>query len=173
MIENILIVDTETTGLFPDKGDTVIEIAVVLFNLKFKTVLQQFSTLFPCETNPVEHINHIKADVTKEKFSNIWAGNILTSMLHSADVCVAHNAPFDKKFVATLDFGKEFSEKEWICTKSDFRWPVLLARKRLEDICIAMKVPYVHAHRALADCLLLVQCFENVVDLEERFSSFG
>lgn len=173
MIDNILIVDTETTGLDTRKGDQIIEIAAVLFNLKYKTVLQQFATLLKCSSNPVEKINHIKAEATQVKFSTDCMNNVLKAMLKNADVCVAHNAEFDQKFIATLgELGLLFLEKPWVCTKGNFTWPVPLPRLRLEDICVAMKVPYVNAHRALADCLLLAQCFEKVDDLEERFSNF-
>lgn len=198
MIENILIVDTETTGLMPDKGDKVIEIAAVLFNLKHRTVLQSFATLYPCETNPVERINHIKAEATQCKYpfvrnpykeellDDVWKNpqeastliyqevilvdTIMIEMLHAAQACVAHNAEFDKKFVKTLAYGNAFLNKRWICTKAHFTWPIPLNRFRLEDICNAMKVPYDNPHRALTDCLLLAQCFEKIEDLESRFN---
>lgn len=196
MIENILIVDTETTGLMPDKGDKIIEIGAVLFNLKHKTILQSFSTLFPCHNNPVERINHIKAEATqcnypfvvnpykqesKEAWKNpveevivydeiIMADSILIAMANAADACVAHNAEFDKRFIKTLNCGTAFLNRRWICTKAHFTWPVPLGRFRLEDICNAMKVPYDNPHRALVDCLLLAQCFERIDDLEARFN---
>jgi DNA polymerase III epsilon subunit-like protein len=194
MIENILILDTETTGLSPEKGDIVIEIAAVLFNVKHKAILQSFSTLLPCIENPVEKINHISVAMTKCDYpfvdknpdldelldnpvapfvvfhpdSPITFFDIIIEMSNSAQACVAHNAKFDKSFIATLRCGKHLLEKPWICTKANFTWPVALQRLRLEDICIAMRVPYIHAHRALADCLLLSQCFQNVSDLQER-----
>ncbi len=172
MIENILIIDTETTGLSPEKGAKLIEIAVVLFNVKHRSILQSYSTLLPCNENPVENINHIKADVT---LSNFYLGLMdvtIRMMAYDAQVCVAHYAEFDKRFIATLpDTVRQIIlDKPWICTKANFTWPVSLSRLRLEDICKAMGVPYINAHRALADCLLLAQCFEKVEDLEDRLS---
>ena len=197
MIENVLIIDTETTGLSPEKGAKVIEVAAVLFNIKHRSVLQCFSTLLPCDENPVEKINHIKAGATRcdypfmsnkptqEQFENIFddpgmaatiflderlsLDTILIEMANAAQVCVAHNAQFDKKFIAMLSCGQALLSKQWICTKSNFTWPYPLCRLRLEDICYSMNVPYVNAHRALVDCLLLTQCFEKIDDLQERF----
>jgi len=184
MIENIMILDTETTGLHATRGDKVIEVAVILFNLKYKSVLQSFSTLCPCDENPVEKINHIPANSTKENYPYLLerkADNetssyyyfmdiILLSMADAAQAIIAHNAAFDRAFVATMgDCGDNLSRRKWICTKSNFTWPVHLTRFRLEDICNGMGVPYVNAHRAMNDCQLLAQCFEKVQDVEERF----
>lgn len=170
MIENILIIDTETTGLEPSKGAKTIEVAAVLFNLKNKVVLQNYSTLLPCETNPVEHINHISVDATNCNFSLCLLDSILINMAANAQACVAHNAVFDKKFLSLLGCGQHLLNKKWICTKANFTWPVPLSRLRLEDICNGMKVPYVQAHRALNDCLLLAQCFGKIEDLQHRFN---
>lgn len=170
MIENVLIVDTETTGLHPDKGDKLIEIAAVLYNIKYKTILQQFSTLFPCEVNPVEHINGISAESTREEYQLEFVNSQLKIMLHSAGAVVAHNAPFDRKFVRELKL-PEFDEMPWICTKADFEWPVNLHRNRLEDVCVSMGVPYIDAHRALNDCRLIAACFDRVVDLAMRLNN--
>lgn len=196
MIENILILDTETTGLNAKKGDQIIEIAVVLFNLKYKCVLQCFSTLLPCHENPVESINHIPADATLCDYPHaIEDGSFelnddfymscedstviipydffynitIKEMFNHCDAIVAHNMQFDMGFIEQLPKSAFLLEKKWICTKKNFTWPVHLKRLRLQDICDAMHVPYVNAHRAMADCLLLAQCFQNVEDLQARF----
>ncbi len=170
MIENVLIVDTETTGLHPDKGDQLIEIAAVLYNIKHKTILQQFSTLFPCDANPVEHINGISAESTREEYPLEFVNSQLKIMLQSVGAVVAHNAQFDRKFVRELKL-PEFDEMPWICTKADFEWPVNLHRNRLEDVCVSMGVPYIDAHRALNDCRLIAACFDRVVDLAMRLNN--
>jgi DNA polymerase-3 subunit epsilon len=171
-MENVLIIDTETTGLDPSKGAIMIEIGAMLYNLKHKQVLQNFSTFLPCDSNPVENINNIKAEVTREKMP-VEAGLIfLKYMADKADAMVAHNAEFDRKFLQTNEIlSGSFAGKKWICTKKDFRWPVQLYRNRLQDICSAMGVPYADAHRALIDCHFLALCFTKVDDLEQRMIS--
>lgn len=171
MIENVLILDTETTGLHPDKGAQIIELGAILYNVKHKAILQQFSTLFPCETNPVEHINHISAELTKGKYMADHMKDALISMIANCDAFVAHNAPFDRNFLlADARMGDLFHSKPWICTQRDFKWPALLTRFRLQDVCGAMGIPYVEAHRALTDCNFIAQCFSKIDDLEERIN---
>lgn len=166
MIENILILDTETTGLDPQKGAKLIEIGALLYNVQHKIVTQVLSSFFPCEENPCENINNIKSEWTKLGMSYASAIEMINGMAKHAYLVVAHNAEFDRKFMATLKC--EVNNKRWICTKRDFRWPVTLFRNRLEDICKAMDVPYVNAHRAIADCTFLANCFTKVSDLEIR-----
>lgn len=170
MIENVLIVDTETTGLEPSKGAKLIEIAAILYNVKHRTILQQFSTLLPCDENPVENINNISAESTRVKMPLTLMVPLLTQMADHAQAWVAHNAQFDKKFIATIEPQPaiRFTDRKWICTKADFRWPVQLYRTRLEDVCTAMGVAYVDAHRALTDCDFIAKCFTKVADLENR-----
>ena len=169
MINNILILDTETTGLSPEKGDKIIELALLLFNVKHKSILQSFSTLFPCYENKVQSINKISPELTQLKYSTEYFNYIL-DLIANSDAIIAHNADFDKRFVLTLPYGEIFTNKPWICTKNNFTWPVPLSRLRLQDICLAMGVNYTDAHRALQDCILLSKCFEKVEDLEYRLN---
>jgi DNA polymerase-3 subunit epsilon len=125
--------------------------------------------LLPCDSNPVQNINHISPESTQSNYSLANLDSILMGLVDSAQVCVAHNAEFDKRFISLLSTGQHILNKPWVCTKANFTWPATLPRLRLEDICNAMRVPYVNAHRALADCLLLAQCFQRVEDLEARF----
>lgn len=169
---NLVIVDTETTGLFPEKGALCIEVGALLYNVEHKKVTQTFSTFLPCERNEVEHVNNIKAEWTRCVMAKEMPFRFLNEMASCADFVVAHNAEFDKKFLLTIPAlaGKHLFNTKWVCTKEGFPWPVNLTRRRLQDVCVAMKVPYVDAHRALTDCQFLADCFSKVDDLEDRFS---
>lgn len=170
MIENVLIVDLETTGLHPEHSAQIIELGAILYNIKHKAILQQFSTLIPCNENPVQHINNINPEITKLiPYYPYWEDVLTVMVNHAKDVCVAHNAQFDKKFLLHNNrFKYLFADTKWICTKNDFKWPVPLKRNRLQDVCEAMGVPYVNAHRSLADCTFIAQCFSKVEDLQQR-----
>jgi DNA polymerase-3 subunit epsilon len=173
VIENILIIDTETSGLEPQKGAKLIEIGALLYNVKHKQILQTLSTFLPCDENPVQHINHIDAEWTRCNMGTLAAVHFLYEMADHASFLVAHNAHFDEKFLNTYPLDSKFRERKWICTKRDFEWPVQLFRNRLEDICSAMGVNYVNAHRALTDCTFLASCFGKISDLEQRLECAG
>ena len=66
IIEKILILDTETTGLNENK-DEIIEIGCILFHITSKSVLSQVSFLFPVSSNEAEYVNGISAEVTNIK----------------------------------------------------------------------------------------------------------
>jgi DNA polymerase III subunit epsilon len=168
MIETVLILDTETTGLDPEKGAKLIEVGLILYSVTHHAIIQQFSTLFPCDENKAEDINHISAAMSRVPKATSFIGPMIIELAAKSDAIIAHNAQFDKKFMATLPYCKDMCNKLWICTKNDFNWPVQLFRKRLSDICKAMDVSYVDAHRALADCDLIAKCFNKVDDLKYR-----
>ena len=169
-VRNILILDTETNGLHPSKGALLIEIGALLYNIEHRKILQTLSAFLPCYENPVQHINNIEPVWTTQADGK-WSVDALMDMSYNADCIVAHNAQFDKAFIESVVWEEhEFWKKKWICTKNDFKWPVHLARNRLQDVCNAMGVPYVDAHRALIDCHFLADCFSKVSDLQERFN---
>jgi DNA polymerase-3 subunit epsilon len=167
---NVLIIDTETTGLDPSKGAKCIEVGALLFNVETKAVIQSLSTLLPCDENPCENINHIAVEWTQAEKPWGAALHFLAFMAEHSKYIIAHNADFDKKFMATLPIR---IDRHWICTKNDFRWPVQLYRKRLQDICEAMGVQYTNAHRAINDCGFIAKCFKKVEDLEQRLLDAG
>lgn len=168
-MENICIIDTETTGLDHTKGK-VLEVAAVLYNIPTRTVIAQVSTLCYAEENPAFEINRISVDSLKKTPPNVEGGamGLLVSMIMEAEALVAHNAEFDKKWISTVSpLALSCRDKKWICTKNDVIWPV---RKgiplSLVSICVDLGVPVVSAHRALSDCLLIVDALECLEDID-------
>lgn len=167
---NLLILDLETTGLKPSECATI-EIGAILYNVEHQQMLQCFSSLLPCQENPVEHINKIPAALTQQKYDSYPFHSAFENMAFQSDAIIAHNASFDRGFINEIE---EFKSKEsslqkkpWICTKNDFKWPSRPTRLRLQDICASFHIPYVEAHRSLSDCQLLAKCLSKVSNLKE------
>ena len=165
--KNILILDTETTGL-DNENDDCVEVGSILFNVKSRSVLAQQSFLLPVEINNAEKINNIPAEITRLPQPLSEAITYFESLVRVSDVIVAHNAEFDMKW---FGFNKlPQIEKQWICSMDDITWPAdrqLKTRPSVRDLALAYGVPVWNAHRALTDCIYLSEVFKRCSDLEK------
>ena len=164
---NILILDTETTGL-DNENDDCLEVGSILFNVKSRAVLAQQSFLLPVEVNKAEKINNIPASITRLPQPLDEAINYFESLVQVSEVIVAHNAEFDRKW---FGFNKlPHIEKQWICSMDDITWPAdrqLKTRPSVRDLALAYGVPVWNAHRALTDCIYLAEVFKRCSELEK------
>jgi DNA polymerase-3 subunit epsilon len=163
----LLIVDTETSGLDPATGKCL-EVGAVLFDVPHRAVLSQLSFLLPASANPAQHVNGIDPAVTRLEQPWRQSLQMLDAMVAGADAVLAHNAAFDRQW-----FGIEplpALDRPWICTMDDIPWPAdrqLKPRPSLQALALAYGVPVWAAHRALTDCIYLVQVLERCADLEQ------
>jgi len=162
----LLIVDTETSGLDPATGQCL-EVGAVLFDVAARAVLCQVSFLLPAATNPARHVNGIDPAVTQR--SQPWRQGLelFGAMAREAQALVAHNAVFDRQWFGIAPLPA--IDRPWICSMEDIRWPAdrqLRATPSVRDLALAYGVPVWAAHRALTDCIYLVQVFERCADLE-------
>jgi DNA polymerase-3 subunit epsilon len=170
-IQNVLIVDTETTGLSPEEG-TCIEVGAILFNVEQRSVVAQLSFVLPCLLNSAYDINKISPLLTTIGPDPEVGVLVFKQLMAHADALVAHNAEFDRQW-----FGLGVLpdvELPWICTMSDVPWPKglgLKGRPSVAALALAHGVPVWAAHRALTDCIYLAQVFERCEDLEAILQS--
>ena len=165
--KNILILDTETTGL-DNKNDDCLEVGSILFNVKTRAVLAQQSFLLPVENNNAEKINNIPAEITRLPQPLSEAIKYFESLVRVSDVIVAHNAEFDMKWFGLNKLPQ--IEKKWICSMDDITWPSdrqLKTRPSVRDLALAYGVPVWNAHRALTDCIYLAEVFKRCSELEK------
>jgi DNA polymerase-3 subunit epsilon len=165
--QRLLILDTETTGLVPQR-DRCIELGAVLFDVPRRSVLSQVSLLLPCEQNPAQAVNGIDPVLTQQP--QPWQQGLqwFEALLAAADVVVAHNAAFDRQWFGMAPLPA--IDKPWLCSMDDIRWPAerqLRSNPSVRDLALAYSVPVWAAHRALTDCIYLAQVFERCSDLEQ------
>lgn len=162
----LLILDTETTALSPDQGHCI-EVGAVLFDVASRSTLMQVSFLLPCERNPAQAVNGIAAAVSR--LPQPWAQGLacFQAMVESADAVLAHNASFDRQWFGRGELAA--LDKPWICSMEDIRWPAerqLRPNPSVRDLALAYGVPVWEAHRALTDCIYLVQVLQRCEDLQ-------
>lgn len=174
----LLIIDTETTGLDPEK-DRIIEVGAVLFDPEAGVPVACGSRLIqhpnaPKADNPAEAINRIPESVLSGPWPDYDPATLLyvmdelcdgTGIVGKSDAglpyLVAHNAAFDSSF---LDVDED---RTWICTKHDVEWDrVPGGTGSLVQIALAYDVGVVRAHRAIEDCLTLAAILSRVHALE-------
>ena len=166
-INNILIIDTETTGL-DEKKDAVIEVGCILFNVPSKSVLSQLSFLLPVKNNQAEFINKISVEVSN--ITQPWneSLNLFLMLVNHADYLVAHNVEFDKKWFN--DKNLPLLDKKWICSLDDMDWSFiksLKSRPSVTDLSLAFNIPVWNLHRALSDCYYLSEVFKRCENLQD------
>ena len=170
-VNRCLIIDTETSGL--EESASVIEVGAILYSVDNQCVLQEMATLLPAEANEAEPVNRIKLAALREiafMRSAAFSLELLFAMSKSADVYVAHNAEFDSKRVfGNTDF-LPLASLPWLCTMSDFKWPLAtLETGSLINLALDHGVGVASAHRALTDCRLIASLFDRMADLPAMF----
>jgi len=167
---NLLIIDTETSGLDP-QNSCVIELGAILYSVDHQTSLHHISTLICASENPAERINRIPATALITLSSRIQSYALQTfwEMVQQADYAVAHNAEFDAQW-----FGlgclpvltRDGFPLRWLCTATDFTWPNQnRPGESLVNLALAHGIGVGSAHRALTDCQLIASLFDRMEDL--------
>ncbi|RLB72280.1 MAG: 3'-5' exonuclease [Deltaproteobacteria bacterium] len=171
--EPVIVLDFETTGLYPDNGDRVIEIGAVL--LRDQKIIDQFQSLINpgyYVSDEIEAITGIsnamlsgapKAPEAMAKFVKFIGTHPL----------VAHNASFDQHFLETElgYFGKK-RPLNFGCTLRIARrlYPDVINYK-LETLVRYKEIPVKSQfHRALADAEMAALLWVKIIeDLKSQF----
>lgn len=171
--ETVIVLDFETTGLYPNNGDRVIEIGAVL--LRNNQIVDQFQSL----VNPGFFINREIETITG--ISNTMlseapaTAKVMEKFVKFFDThpLVAHNASFDQLFLETelSHIGKK-RPLNFGCTLRIARrlYPEVVNYK-LETLVRYKKLPATgRFHRALADAEMAALLWVKIIeDLKEQY----
>lgn len=149
-----LCLDTETTGL-DFRRDRIIELGVVAFEYDAKTgeiyrITDRYSGFedpgFPIPPE-VREITGISDEmVCGQAFDDAF----MNALAAKADLVIAHNAAFDRKFVEARY--PAYAKLPWACTVSQIDWgSERLSSRTLEFLLFKTGSLTINAHRALDD----------------------
>lgn len=159
-------IDFETTGLFPTRHDRVVEVGVVFVD-ESGQVEGEWSTL----VNPGRDVGptHLHGITAREVLRAPTFADIAPLLLRSVAgrTVVAHNAPFDARFLR-VELGRAgFSwtgpDIPALCTMQLAGRYVRSRSRRLGDCCRAAGLEQVGAHEALADARAVAGLLAHVI----------
>ena len=171
--ETIVVIDFETTGLYPDNGDRVIEIGAVM--LRDLEIVDQFQSLINpgyFVSSEIESITGITNAMLSEAPKAPEAMEKFVKFIGTYPL-VAHNASFDQHFLETElgYFGKK-RPLNFGCTLRIARrlYPDVINYK-LETLVRYKEIPVKSQfHRALADAEMAALLWVKIIeDLKSQF----
>lgn len=118
-------VDVETTGLYPYRGDEVVELAVVLFAFdpavgEIKGVVEEYVGLREPAV-PIHPDAAAQHGLTAEQLRGQRLDEKrVIAILDRAPVLVAHNAAFDRSFLERLF--PAYGARPWLCSMEGIDW---------------------------------------------------
>lgn len=165
MTTSFAVLDTETTGLDPNDGHRVIEVALIRYDMTGRK-LEQFIGRFDPERaiDPkAQAVHKISYAMLAGKPLFATAVPEMSEVMNNADFIVAHNLPFDAKFMAAeyTGAGAVLPNRPSADT-IDARWATFNGKSpNLHELCFALGVPYDpdSAHGAEYDTAVTAACF--------------
>ncbi len=162
-----VVLDSETTGLDPAKGEEMIEIAAQ--KVQGREVIGEYVALLkatrpiPPEAERVHGISQAMLDAEGRPAKDVMPE--LVEFIGDA-IIVAHNTPFDMGFInAHLDrLGLPKLTNKTLDTLEIARRTLLLASYKLSNVAAYLKVPQPSAHRALIDVITCREVFFKLVE---------
>ena len=166
-LDTYVMLDTETTGLHPEEGATIIEIGALLVTPGNENARPRFEQLVDPQRPLPEFISRLTgisdgmlrdkptADAAMLRFhqwlDDVWpAGRPLT--------VIAHNAEFDIGFLDAAEraYNPDANEFDcrWLCTK-EMSWELNPQKRhhRVSDLIVDYRIGDVEEHRVLSDAI--------------------
>jgi DNA polymerase III epsilon subunit len=173
----IVIIDTETTGLIPEMGHRVVEIAAVRWENGREVA--QFSTLLNPGRKIEPEASRINGLSDRDLIGQPAFADIAERLLAFVDgaLLVAHNAAFDAGFVGMELFINQYTGRgqpatlpnPWLCTLELARGYFHFGQNNLGAIAQRLGVRSGRAHRALTDVYTTGEIFKRMArELEKQ-----
>lgn len=169
--ERYIVLDLETTGLYPDK-DEILEIAAVLVeNKQIQKRFQRYIQIEGSIPEPVKDLTGITEDILQKEGVKPQQALQEFCAFIKKETIISHNLGFDMQFLTNALENEEMSRitNQGIDT-------LTLTRKikrglksyQLEWLVQYFKLPETTFHRALADAETTMHLFEKLIEISEQ-----
>lgn len=167
----ILAVDTETTGLKPEKGDRIIEVCLGLYEVDDTGVVTEIETVTqrinPLRAIPIEAQRVHGISLEDLRTMPTWSdfAEQAEKIISRADLVVIHNAEFDAPFIETeqRNAGRPLATPlRTFCTMENARWATFDGKRpTLAELCWSLGIAFdtSAAHSADYDTKKMMECF--------------
>ncbi len=164
-------IDTETTGLKPDQGDRICEIAAVYYHIKQNKPIGYFRSLInPQRTIPPQVTNINRITDEDVKFAPTF-DKIIPAFLNfiQSSILIAYNSDFDMYFInkeLQLNGYNPLSNTIIDVLKLS-KWLLQIKSYSLENVAQNLKINFpkgIKTHSALGDALINAKIFLNFID---------
>lgn len=173
--QNYVLVDIETTGLFP-QYDEIIEISAV--RIKNNEIIDSFSELVKPynEINSfIEQLTGITNDMVKNARRIKDVLKSFLSFIKEDDILVGYNFNFDVNFLydSILENINSYFSNDFVDV---LRFSRLLIKEKIDNcklktVAKFYNIDYSKAHRGKEDCLITFQVFKNLQN--EAINQYG
>jgi DNA polymerase III subunit epsilon len=168
-VKRALFVDVETTGLSPER-DEIIELAMVPFTYGMDGRIFELEEPFQGFQEPSQPIS---AEITKITGidQTMVAGrhldhDAIREVLESADIVIAHNTSFDRKFLERLD--PAFVTKPWGCSATQVDWKAEGFEGTRLGYLLNRAGYFYDQHRALSDCHAAIELLSTTLPVSGK-----
>jgi DNA polymerase III subunit epsilon len=148
------IVDVETTGLSPSQ-DEIIELCIVLFSFDYrKGQIVRIEEEYVGLREPACDIHPAAARINGLTLVDVCGKDLdyerVADLIERADFLIAHNASFDRNFLACLF--PEIRAKTWYCSMAGINWKGKgYPNRGLQDLLYHHRIVPERTHRASDD----------------------
>lgn len=157
-----VVIDCETTGLDAQECD-IIEFGFVVCTVDVTTgnicTVERMGSYFNEPSVPIEPVITEITGITNEDVAGHHLSmDLILDALSAADLCIAHNAKFDRSFVDShvTKLGFPALTILWACSIKDVDWRTLGCESNALGYLLFKKGYFFSGHRAWVDCLATV-----------------
>ncbi len=175
LTSDFVVVDVETTGFTPHKGDRMLEVSAIRINRNGE-VLDEFTSLVnpDVEDTGAEHVHGIAPQMLKDAptFAEVFPS---LQAIFSGAIFVAHHAKFDESFLGNEAqlAGKTFDLMPGMCTYVVARDVVReTPNHKLATLSQHFGIQQSHEHYAYHDALSVVSLIPRLLERVPRFGHY-